>query len=164
MFFTRSWWKLRNSLKDQNFRESYVVLYKIGHPRADQPNLCRGMLQVHSYVVLYKMVDAAPPIALALLLPVALRCLRMRLPVGLLIVGVLGSPLLAAVPDALCIHRIGLDLPPVVIGTTAPLALRLAANALLESVRRRLKGSLAIGAAAGRNQCGSSEVGKGINF
>jgi hypothetical protein len=40
----------------------------------------------------------------------------------------------------------------------------LAANALLAAVRRGLKRSLAIGAAAGGNQCGSSEVRKGINF
>jgi hypothetical protein len=88
----------------------------------------------------------------------------MRAPVGLLIVGVLGPPLLPAVDDHLGIHRVGLNLLPVVISAATTLALRLAANALLESVRGRVKASLAIWAAMGRRQCGSSEIGKGSNL
>ena len=75
------------------------------------------------------------PIELALPLTVALGGFGMRAPVGLLIVGVLGPPLLPAVDDHLGIHRVGLNLLPVVISAATTLALRLAANALLESVR-----------------------------
>ena len=82
-------------MKDYDFGESYVVLYKIGCIRPNQPNLCRGMLQVQSYVVLYKRGDAALPIELPLSLTVALSSFGMGAPVGLLIVGVLGAPLLS---------------------------------------------------------------------
>jgi hypothetical protein len=58
-----------------------------------------------------------------------------RAPVGLLIIGMLGAPLLPAVQHHLGIHRVNLNLAPVVIGPSMPLALRLAANALLEPVR-----------------------------
>ena len=104
------------------------------------------------------------PIELALPFTVALGGFRMRAPVGLLIVGMLGPPLLPAVDDNLGVHRVGRDLLPVVIGAATPLALRLAANALLESVRCRVKASLAIWAAMGRRQCVSSEIGKGSNL
>jgi len=104
------------------------------------------------------------PIALALPFTVAPGGFRMSAPVGLLIVGVLGPPLLLAVDDNLGVNRVGLNLLPVVIGATTPLALRLAANALLESVRRGVKASLAVWAAMGRRQCGSSEIGKGPNL
>ena len=33
-----------NPLKNHDFGESHVVLYKIGGIRPNQPNLCRGML------------------------------------------------------------------------------------------------------------------------
>jgi hypothetical protein len=80
-----------------------------------------------------------------------------------LLIGMLGPPLLPAIDDHVGIHRVGFHLLPVVIGAATPLALRLAANALLESVRGRVKASLAIWAAMGRRQCGSSEIGKGSN-
>ena len=98
------------------------------------------------------------PIELPLSLTVALGSFGMGAPVGLLIVGVLGAPLLATVQHHLGIHRVGLNLAPVVIGPAIPLALRPAANPLLESIRGRLKGAMAIRAAAGRDQCDTSEV------
>ena len=72
-------------------------------------------------------------------LTVALGGLRIRAPVGLLIIGMLGAPLLPAVQYHLGIHRVGLNLAPVVIGPAMPLALWLAANALLESIRGWMK-------------------------
>jgi len=53
----------------------------------------------------YKRGDAALPIELPLSLPLALGGLGMRAPVGLLIIGMLGAPLLPAVLDHLRIHR-----------------------------------------------------------
>lgn len=97
------------------------------------------------------------PIPLSLSLAVALGGRGVCLPVALLIIGVLRSPFFPAVLDHLRVQQVGSDLLPVVVGTTAPLALRLAANALLESIRRWLENELAIGAAAARNQCGSSK-------
>jgi hypothetical protein len=132
-------------LENQNFGKSYVVLYKIGGFCADEPNLCG------------ETGDAALPIPLTLPLAIVLGGLGARLPIGLLIIGVLGLPLSSAVANHLRVQRISSDLLPVVIGAAAPLAFRLAANPLLKSVRRRLKSALAIGAAAGRDQGGSSE-------
>jgi hypothetical protein len=87
------------------------------------------------------------------------------LPVGLLIIGVLRSPLFPAVLDHLRVQGISPDLLPVVISAAAAaLALRLAANALLDSVRRGLENGLTIRAAAVRDQGGSSEVSDKINF
>jgi hypothetical protein len=88
----------------------------------------------------------------------------MRAPVGLLIIGMLGAPLLPAVLDHLRIHRIGLNLQPVVIGSTMPLALRLAANALLQSIRGWMKALPAVGTASGLGQCVSSEIEKDSNL
>jgi hypothetical protein len=107
-------------------------------------------------VVLYKIGDAALPIPLSLSLAVALGGIGVCSPVGLLIIRVLGLPLLPAVTDYLRIQRISPDLLSMVVDAAAPLAFRLAANTLLKSVRRRLKSTLAIGAATGRDQCGSS--------
>jgi hypothetical protein len=66
--------------------------------------------------------------------------------------------------DHLRIDRVGLNLLPVVIGPAMPLALRLAADALLESIRGWLKASLAVGTAAGLGQCVSSEIERDSNF
>jgi hypothetical protein len=101
---------------------------------------------------------------LPLSLTVALSSFGMGAPVGLLIVGVLGAPLLPAVQYHLGIHRVGLNLAPVVIGPAMPLALWLAANALLESVRGWMKTSLAVRTAAGFGQCVSSEIERDSNF
>jgi hypothetical protein len=104
------------------------------------------------------------PIELPLSLSVALGSFGMRAPVGLLIIGVLGAPLLAAVQHHLGIDRVGLNLAPVVIGPAMPLALWLAANALLEPVRGWMKTSLAVRTAGGLGQCVSSEIERDSNF
>jgi hypothetical protein len=83
-----------------------------------------------------------------------------RAPVGFLIIGVLGAPLLTAVQH----QRVGLNFAPVVISPAMPLALWLAANALLESVRGWMKASLAVRTAAGLGQCVSSEIERDSNF
>ena len=57
------------------------------------------MLYVQSYVVFYKADDAGLSIPLTLPLSVSLCGFGVRLPVGLLIIGVLRSPLLPAVLD-----------------------------------------------------------------
>jgi len=97
-------------------------------------------------------------------LPVTLGGFGVRLPVGLLIIGMLRSPLFPAVLDYLRVQGIGSDLLPVVVGSAAALALRLAANALLDPVWRGLESVLTIRAAAGWDQGGSSEVLNKINF
>jgi hypothetical protein len=56
----------------------------------------------------------------------------------------LGAPLLRALQAALSIHRIGCDLPPVVITAAPPLANRIAACGLSRLELRRLKRTLAI--------------------
>ena len=104
------------------------------------------------------------PIKLQLSLSVALGGFGMRAPVGFLIIGVVGAPLLAAVHHHLGIDRVGLNLAPVVIGPAMPLALRLAANKLLESVWGWTKASLAVRTAAGLGQCVSSEIERDSNF
>ena len=104
------------------------------------------------------------PIELPLSLTVALSGFRMRVPVGLLIVGMLGAPLPLAVQHHLGIHRVSLNLAPVVIGPAMTLALWLAANALLESIRGWVEASLAVRTAAGFGQCVSSEIERDPNF
>ena len=103
-------------------------------------------------------------IELTLPLAVARGGFRMGAPIGLLIIGMLLPPLLPAVLDHLRIDRVGLNLLPVVIGPAMPLALRLAADALLESIRGWLKASLAVWTAAGLGQCVSSEIERDSNF
>ena len=56
------------------------------------------------------------PIELSLSLTVVLGGFGMRAPIGFLIIGMLGAPLLLAVQYHLGIHRVGLNLVPVVIG------------------------------------------------
>ena len=104
------------------------------------------------------------PIKLPLPLSVARSGFGMRAPVGLLIIGMLGAPLLSAVQHHLGIDRVGLNLAPVVIGPAMTLALSLAANALLKPIRGWIKASLAVGTAAGLGQCIASEVERDSNF
>lgn len=103
-------------------------------------------------------------IELALPLAVARGGFGMGAPIGLLIIGVLLPPLLPAVSNHLRIDRVSLNLPPVVIGPAMPLALRLAADALLESIRGWMKTSLAVRTAAGLGQCVSSEIERDFSF
>jgi len=138
LFFTRFQGEGDNPFKDHDFGESYVVLYKRG--------------------------DAALPIEMQLSLAVARGGFGMRAPIGLLIVGVLVPPLLPAVLDHLRIHRVGLNLEPVVVRPAMPLALRLAANALLDSIRGWRKASLAVRTAADLGQYVSSEIERDSNF
>jgi hypothetical protein len=56
-----------------------------------------------------------------------------------------------------------LNLQPVVIGPSMPLAIRLAANALLQSIRGWMKALPAV-RTAGLGQCVSSEIEKDLNF
>jgi hypothetical protein len=63
----------------------------------NEPNLRGGTLKIQSYVVLYKTGDTTLPIPLALSRAVSLGGLRVRLPIALLISGVLGLPLPPAV-------------------------------------------------------------------
>jgi hypothetical protein len=44
MFFTRFRHERDNPLKHHDFGESYVVLYKLGRIRPNEPNLRGGML------------------------------------------------------------------------------------------------------------------------
>ena len=104
------------------------------------------------------------PIELSLSLTVALGSFGVRSPVGLLIIGMLGAPLLAAVQHHLGIDRVRLNLAPVVISPAMTLALWLAANALLEPIRGWVKASLAVRTAAGLGQCVSSEIERDSNF
>ncbi len=104
------------------------------------------------------MVETAFAIPLALSLSIPSGGVRVSLPVGLLVAGVLRPPLLLAVGDHLRIRRIGLDLPPVVIGTATPLSLREATITLLRVVGRRLDGLLAIGTTTRLDHGSSSKV------
>jgi hypothetical protein len=97
-------------------------------------------------------------------LPVSLGGFGVRLPVGFLIIGVLRSPLFPAVLDYVRVQGISSDLLTVVVGAAAALALRLAANALLDPEWRGSENVLTIRAAAGWDQGGSSEVSIEINF
>ena len=99
------------------------------------------------------------PVELQLSLAVARGGFGMGAPICLLIIGVLIPPLLPAVLDHLRIHRVGLNLPPVVIGPAMPLAFRLAANPPLKSIGGWLKTSLTVRTAACLGQCVSSEIG-----
>jgi len=101
---------------------------------------------------------------LPLALTVALSSFGMGAPVGLLIVGVLGAPLLPAVQYHLGIHRVVLNFAPVIISPPMSLAFWLAANPLLESVGGWMKASLAVRTAAGLGQCVSSEIERDSNF
>ena len=114
-----------------------------------------------------KWLPFIPPltaIALTLPLAVARRGFGPGAPIGLLIIGMFLPPLLPAVLDHLRIDRVGLNLPPMVIGPAMALALRLAADALLESIRGWMKASLAVGTAAGLGQRVSSEIERDSSF
>jgi len=73
-----------------------------------------------------------PPsfVSLLLALPVAFRPRRIVLAQLLPVARMLRAPLLRALQTPLPIHRIGGDLPPMVIVTPSPLAGRIAANGL----------------------------------
>lgn len=88
--------------------------------------------------------------AIAELLPLAVtfHCLGMLSAITLPVVRVVGPPLAEAVAANLAVLRIRYDLLPVVLGAPLPLAYRLAADRLTGLKLRRLKGLLAVAAAA----------------
>ena len=89
---------------------------------------------------------ALPPafVSLLLALPVAFRPRRIVLAQVLPVARMLRAPLLRALQAPLPIHRIGGDLPPMVIVTASPLAGRSAANDLRRLKLGWLKRKLAI--------------------
>jgi len=89
-----------------------------------------------------------PPllVALPLALPVSLRTGRILLAQLRPVVRVLRAPLPGAVPAPLPIHRIGSDLPPMVIVTAPPLAGRITTGSLGRLKLGWLKRTLAIAA------------------
>jgi len=91
-----------------------------------------------------------------LLLAVPLRQLRLRFPALPLVVGVFLPPFLPAIAHHLAILRIRHELPAAGIGATSALALRLTANSLLGTARRRQKGTLAVKTTTGLAHMDSS--------
>ena len=89
---------------------------------------------------------------MSLSLAVALGGLRVLLQIGFLIFGMLSPPLLLAVADHLRVQRVRPDLLAMVFGAAASLARQLTANALLESINRRLESLLAVWTSAGWDQ------------
>jgi hypothetical protein len=79
-----------------------------------------------------------------LLLAIPLHQLRLRFPTLPLVVGVFLAPFLPAIAHHLAILRICHQLPAAGIGAASALALRLTANSLLGTTRRRQKGTLAV--------------------
>jgi len=83
---------------------------------------------------------------LPLALPVTFRPRRVVLKQLRPVTRMLGAPLLRALQAPLSIHRIGCDLPPVVITAAPPLAGRIAAGGLSRLELGWLKRTLAIAA------------------
>ncbi|HEX8882618.1 MAG TPA: hypothetical protein VF749_21405 [Candidatus Acidoferrum sp.] len=94
-------------------------------------------------------------IAPTLPLTIPLRCLRVGLPVLLLIGGMRVPPLFAALLNDLSVDRIGTDLLVVIVALTVLLAGGLATDGLLGMKARRLEESLAITATTIIHQLGS---------
>src|ERR1035437_10469653 len=76
------------------------------------------------------MALSPPLVPLLLALPVSFRPRRIVLAQLLPVARLLRAPLLRAIPAPLPIHRIGGDLPPMVIVTASPLAAWIAASSL----------------------------------
>jgi len=91
-----------------------------------------------------------------LLLAVPLHQLRLRFPALPLVVGVFLPPFLPAIAHHLAILRICHELPAAGIGAASALALRLTANSLLGTARRRQKGTLAVKTTTGLAHMDSS--------
>jgi hypothetical protein len=106
------------------------------------------MSYVQSQVVLYKMLQAVVLIAPSLLVTVALRRLRVSLPVLFLVTGMRLMPLLIALPNDLGIEGIRANLLLVIVAAALPLAGELVADRLLGMQARRLEEALAITATA----------------
>jgi hypothetical protein len=83
----------------------------------------------------------------------------MSLPVGLLIIGMLLSPLASTIANDLGEHGIGGNPLAMIIGAPPPLALRLAADVLLSVELGGLERLLAIAAAARQNISSEGRLG-----
>jgi len=102
------------------------------------------------------MLKAASLVTDVLLLSVPLCRFRMLLPVPLLIVSMLLLPFLLAIAHHFAILMICRQLPAAGIGAAAALTLRLTANSLLGTARRRQKGTLAVKTTTGLAHMDSS--------
>ena len=102
--------------------------------------------------------DAALLVPPLLAFAIALDGFGMFCAVVRMIVGMIFAPLLLAVEDDLAIFRIRFDLPAVIFSAATPLALRLAADGLLWTIRRRKKSTLAVETAAVLGHVDSSEI------
>ena len=98
--------------------------------------------------VLYKQTDSLFLITLPLLLTVAIGGIGMGLPVFPLIVGVGFAPFPPAIADHLGVFGIGQALATPVLNVAPRLTLPPTANSLVRTMLGRLKGLLAIRAAA----------------
>ena len=85
-------------------------------------------------------------------LPIVFDLRGMRLPVSTLVIGMRLTPLAAAIAHDLRIFGIGFEALAMIVGAPLPLALGLAADALIGTKLGRLKGLLAVTAATGRRQ------------
>src|SRR5215469_17308426 len=94
------------------------------------------------------MPQATAPVPLVLLLTVALGCLRVGLPVLLLIAGMLVAPLFPAAQRGIGVEGIGTNLVAMIFTAATTLASNLAANGLLRTIRRKLENLLAVTAVA----------------
>ncbi|SRR5581483_10968220 len=152
MFFSRCGWSRnhrRRGLQNQKLGRNQGVLYKIPRQRTDQPYLDGCTFQIDNQGVLYKTADSPLLIALALLLTIASGGLGMILPISLLIIGMGFAPLSAAIADYLGVLAIGLALMPPVFIAPPRLAFQPATDRLIGAAGGRMKGLLAIRAAAG---------------
>jgi len=104
------------------------------------------------------MLDTTTLITLPLFLTVALDQFRVLLAALFLVVGMLVPPLLLAVANDLAILRVRRQLPPVIIAAAPTLALWPTAYALLRTINRGQKRTLAVTTTAGLAQTGSSGI------
>jgi hypothetical protein len=104
------------------------------------------------------MFDTTLLVTLPLALTVALDQLRVLLAVLFLVVGMFVPPLLLAVVDDLAILRVGRQLLPVIIAAAPTLARRPTAYALLRTINRGQKRTLAVRTTAGLAQANSSGI------
>jgi len=101
---------------------------------------CRGLL--------YKTLQVAPPVPLALSLSIALDRLRVGLPVLPGIIRMAGTPFLLAVLTDLAIHGIGFQFAAVIFSSMVPSAGLAPTNDLVRMRTGRLKALLAVAASA----------------
>ena len=136
MLFARSWRRRPRRirrLKNQHLAEGQDVVCKIRQP--------------------------AFSVSPALLLAISFHLLRVVLAIFLPVVRVRPAPLPWTLQTDLLIHRIGSDLPPMIIAAALALACGLAANPLLRMIRSRLKDLLTVTATAIIHQAAPGENG-----